>query len=317
VGYWSFDEGYGTTAQDRTSNNNDGTITGATWQTEDMCVSGKCLKYSGTGSSVGINSMILDLDEQYTISLWFKVNNWTDYSSSAGLMQGPNSRNWDDCISVRVNSVEIQDDSAVQRFLYPEENFGLNQWYHIVINFTSDDIDLYIDGVYQDNVGSYATNSSLTIDKIGEGYGSDEELNGFMDEVKIYPYARTAAQIKADYNSGKAGLSADKGSAVSMGGPTSIGGRTSLSDGLVGYWKMDEASGNVLDASGNGNTGTPTGTTVIAGQYGNGRSFNGSSDYVSVGSSIVPVDTFSISAWIMRAGSDCSMIVDQYLITIS
>ncbi len=33
VGYWKFDEGTGTTAGDSTSNNNDGTISGATWTT--------------------------------------------------------------------------------------------------------------------------------------------------------------------------------------------------------------------------------------------------------------------------------------------
>ncbi|SVB69083.1 uncharacterized protein METZ01_LOCUS221937, partial [marine metagenome] len=33
VGYWNFNEGSGTTASDATSNNNDGTISGATWST--------------------------------------------------------------------------------------------------------------------------------------------------------------------------------------------------------------------------------------------------------------------------------------------
>lgn len=50
----------------------------------------------------------------------------------------------------------------------------------------------------------------------------------------------------------------------------------------VGLWHMNEASGNVLDSSGNGNTGTPTGTSVVAGRLGNGRSFNGTSDYITI-----------------------------------
>lgn len=50
-----------------------------------------------------------------------------------------------------------------------------------------------------------------------------------------------------------------------------------------GWWKMDEISGNLIDSSGN-YTGTPTGTTVVAGKFGNGRQFNGTSDVVNTAS---------------------------------
>lgn len=54
-----------------------------------------------------------------------------------------------------------------------------------------------------------------------------------------------------------------------------------LAKGLVGCWVMNEAIGNtVFDLSGNGNNGTKSGVTWVD----NGMEFNGSSDYVSVGS---------------------------------
>ena len=34
VGYWNFNSGSGTTLQDQTSNNNDGTISGASWSSD-------------------------------------------------------------------------------------------------------------------------------------------------------------------------------------------------------------------------------------------------------------------------------------------
>jgi hypothetical protein len=46
----------------------------------------------------------------------------------------------------------------------------------------------------------------------------------------------------------------------------------------VGLWHLNEASGNALDSSGNGFTGTPTGTTVVTGLLGNARNFDGSSN---------------------------------------
>ena len=49
----------------------------------------------------------------------------------------------------------------------------------------------------------------------------------------------------------------------------------------VGLWHMNEASGNVADSSGNGLTGTVTGTGVITGFFGNGRSLNGTTEYIS------------------------------------
>ena len=67
--------------------------------------------------------------------------------------------------------------------------------------------------------------------KIGK---STTFFNGFIDGVKIYPYARTAAQIKADY--------AERGTGSGVSVAIGDEGKKSLSDGLVGYWKMDEAS---------------------------------------------------------------------------
>ena len=66
----------------------------------------------------------------------------------------------------------------------------------------------------------------------------------------------------------------------------------------VGLWHMNEASGNVLDSSGNSNTGTPTGTTVVAGLLNNARSFNGSSDNISVSTFGFDYDNLTIEAWV-------------------
>ncbi len=69
----------------------------------------------------------------------------------------------------------------------------------------------------------------------------------------------------------------------------------------VGLWHLNEASGNAIDASGNGNTGTPTGTSVTTGILGNARSFNGTSDYIATGS-MTGITTgnqpHTIEAWI-------------------
>ncbi len=75
----------------------------------------------------------------------------------------------------------------------------------------------------------------------------------------------------------------------------------------VGLWHMDEASGNVLDSSGNSATGTPTGTTVATGKIGNGRNLNGTSDYITVPENDqLDPKAITIEAWIkpvLQAGN--------------
>src|SRR3989344_6761139 len=76
VGYWKFDEGTGTNANDSTPNNNDGDITGATWQTEDQCISGKCLYFDGTDDFVSVaDTTSSPLDSSViTVSTWIRAN---------------------------------------------------------------------------------------------------------------------------------------------------------------------------------------------------------------------------------------------------
>jgi hypothetical protein len=58
----------------------------------------------------------------------------------------------------------------------------------------------------------------------------------------------------------------------------------SLLDNLISYWKLDEASGNAIDAHG-ANTLTQNGTVgTTAGKIGNARTFSGSPNYLSTAS---------------------------------
>jgi hypothetical protein len=68
---------------------------------------------------------------------------------------------------------------------------------------------------------------------------------------------------------------------------------------LVGYWKMDEPnSGDAcIDSSGNGNTGTAYGTSVVDGKIDRGRSFNGNGDYIDIPPINIP-NAITVSAWL-------------------
>ncbi len=78
-------------------------------------------------------------------------------------------------------------------------------------------------------------------------------------------------------------------------------------------WRFDEASGNAVDSSGSGNTGTPTGATIVSNcKRGGCRSFNGSTDFISVvDSAFVDLpQNHTVSVWVkLNSGTGDQAIV--------
>jgi len=82
VAFWKFDEGYGQTANDSTINANNGTLgatsgvesSDPTWQSEDMCVSGKCLRFDGVDDYVDMGTSLSTLaNNNFTFGAWIKA----------------------------------------------------------------------------------------------------------------------------------------------------------------------------------------------------------------------------------------------------
>lgn len=71
-------------------------------------------------------------------------------------------------------------------------------------------------------------------------------------------------------------------------------------NGLVGYWKLDEGTGNVAtDSSGNGNNGTLINDPAwVDGKYGKALSFNGSNWVTVLDSQTLRVQNFTLETWI-------------------
>ena len=154
--------------------------------------------FNGISNYIGINEIIIPDEESYTISLWVYVRQWDTYGDGAGLFNGPNGRNWDDLIRLRSTKISIQDNSG-SYYSLTANNINLNTWHHVVIIFSDSNINGYIDNVA--TTSTNALSNTLTLDRIGQGYGSYPYLNGIIDEVHIWDRALSPEEVENLYNS--------------------------------------------------------------------------------------------------------------------
>lgn len=334
---WRFSEGTGTTSNDSSQYQNNGTINSASsWLTEDLCAIGKCLSFNGSSDKVS-KSYVSDkeLDHgtgSFSLSAWFKHTSTAPGSnhmlisrySSGGYKIYMNSSGYL-CFGIDSDATWTPTNAACSGAA--QGSYADSNWHQFeAVKSGTSSITLYIDGIQVDQITSSIDIGSLSGSSptFYVGVDSDGTSNywaGSSDEVKVYSYAKTPAEVKMDYTN-RGGFDE---TASSVGNQNSY---KALSQGLVGYWKMDDnVSGNnqsVVDASGNGNTGTTkygantTGMNcTVAGKFGAGCQFDGVDDYIDAASPTsldnLTANAMTVSAWINCnfAGGNCQAVMGK------
>jgi prepilin-type N-terminal cleavage/methylation domain-containing protein len=212
VGYWDFNEiSGGNIIKDASGNNNNGTLmSGATLTSGNGLVFsggnyGKALSLDGVDDYVdcGNADSLKNLGSGVTVEAWVKYNAYGGggqaYSVVAVkgspwtfLMENPSQR-----IRFRITAGGV-DDNAADSVIHE-----LNRWYHFVGTYDGSNIRIYKDGL---QVGIKARTGSLAVTnntaKIGTYTGTTYNLNGFIDEVRIYSRALSSVEIKKHYAEG-------------------------------------------------------------------------------------------------------------------
>lgn len=118
---------------------------------------------------------------------------------------------------------------------------GTGKWFHVAGTFESGELKIYINGSLKGSKTSSITSMSNTTYTlhIGELYSSSNLLDGALDEVRIFNYAKTEGQVNMQFDA-----------------------KANVDDsGLVLYYEFNEGTGtNVNDSSANGFDSTITGT---------------------------------------------------------
>ena len=307
VAHWSFDEGSGTTAFDSSINRNNGTLTGTshlpTWTSGKF---GSAIDFDNIDDYVSLGTQTIYNAE--TISFWLNSQGAnTTNRIFDGNYVGIYSNNTAGGGSGDTLSAFVHDGIAFRIVEWAWSNITQDTWYYVTLTYNTDgNVKLYVDGNLKDTNANYdgTVGSTSQPHAIGAHRAGDEDwFDGLIDDVRIYDYARSADEIRLDYNAGMA-------THLGPSGKTCAQDPASCMDyGLVGSWGMDEGAGTTIyDASDNGNDGTLTNGPVWtndspstgSGGQGGSLKFDGVNDYVDAGndSSLDITNAITTEAWI-------------------
>lgn len=205
AGYWPFDEGGGTAANDASGNGIDMTLNnGVPWTTGKVA---GAANFDGTDDYANANNNINNLTA-YTIMAWVRsdaldlVDNFNMVLKTSGMRAYLNrykpTNKW---------QFNFYDGSATQRNLYGDDVVTDGEWYHIAGTNNGTNQYLYVNGILQTQTGNFvgidSASSAITMTYIGSYSPTQYFLDGAVDNAAIYNRALTASEIKAIYDATK------------------------------------------------------------------------------------------------------------------
>ncbi|MEM2987857.1 MAG: LamG domain-containing protein, partial [Candidatus Bathyarchaeia archaeon] len=295
VGYWSFNEGKGTTATDFSGNGNKGSlVNGPTWVKGRY---GKALKFDGVDDYVQVpDSASLSPTSALSVFAWVKPEAVNDYKAIvAKRLSAANDWSYGMRITNTGNGeVEARiHDGTTATSVISSSTLSTGVWYHIGLVYNGSTLKVYINAIERGSgVATVSIQDSDQPLRIGNWTTLTpqdiQHFQGLIDDVRIYNRALSASEIQALYKAG----------AVKHNNPSNTG--------LVGYWSFNEGKGTTAtDFSGNGNKGSlVNGPTWVKGRYGKALKFDGVDDYVNMGNSLsYSPAVITIGVWIKPAST--------------
>ncbi len=237
VGWWKLDEGTGTNAADSSGNGYAGTLTaGPTWSTDVAPLTYAdpnpySVDLDGSNDYISVSSAAALASNPISISFWTK--NDEAASTNHGIMGKTNGTSW-----TQGWGFFYQSSSQLRFFI---ESYIANvavatispqQWNHIVGTWNGTTIQVYVNGTAgtSDTYSSTMTTSNpLEFGRLG----SDSfNINGKLDDIRIYNKTLTQSQINSLYN-----------------GAGTLSGTYALSDALDVNGNLTISYGSELDVS--------------------------------------------------------------------
>jgi hypothetical protein len=294
VGWWPFNGN----ANDESGNNNNGTVNGATLTADRFGNAGKAYGFDQVSQQAITGTLANFGSAELSVSVWGKhktgktgdlpVNGFQPFEWLVGIGSptaiAPTNEAF--CFGVYNNSSNISAGGW--------GNLTLNGctidtiWKQYVVTFSQGQFKAYQNGQLTGTSQGQLNISSFPFAFGRQLFGINEFWNGSLDDIAIYNRALTQLEITSLY----------QGANTTANCPTFP---ASLTQGLVGYWPF---CGNANDESGNGNHGTVNGATLTTDRFGNqgsAYSFDGVSNFINFGNSILNLaNKASVSFWFKK-----------------
>jgi PKD repeat protein len=200
VGYWTFNEGSGTTAQD-SAGSHPGTLgSGPLWVPGKL---GQALSFDGVDDFVDLGTLDVS-GSALTIAAWIKADSFaTDariLSKSVGSAEQDHyfmlSTIDNDGIKLRFR---LKTGTTTSTLLASSGTLAVGQWIHVAAVYNGSAMILYQDGVEVGRVaksGVIATNATtrVAIGRNPQAYGA---FDGTIDDVRVYARALSTSEVQA------------------------------------------------------------------------------------------------------------------------
>ena len=204
--------GSGTTWTDMSGNENNATISGTSFSSDN----GGCISFDGTNDYAYISTLDLP-NRPFTLSVWINhqtsLGTWQSYMGQDTSDSGVNGllyfqKRASDQSPNNAFSVAVRPNNSTSTVrLNATEIATLNVWYNLCVVISSSDIKFYINGELNDttsNSNTLATRSGNFI--IGAAYYNNsltDWFRGKMSTAMVYSKALTTSEVKQNYNAHK------------------------------------------------------------------------------------------------------------------
>jgi len=201
IALWHFNENSGNTLFDETSNNNDGTITGATWTLDS--ISESALEFDGIDDKISITKTFsVDLTKEVTLEANIKRRSGTD-----GLII---SKNGPYFMAIRNNVIVggiYANGGGPNTWTESSGTTILQQnvWYYLKMTYNGTAINVYIDDNLENSTpktGQMPQVSQSIFLAWGEP-GHDQFFTGIIDDARISDIARNSANNNSQNSTNK------------------------------------------------------------------------------------------------------------------
>ena len=208
VGYWSFNEGQGTTAYDYSGSNYDGIINDGAFVEG---ISGSALYFNGESSYVNLGAVLTrpKLQMGYgsvTVEHWINPPEWEpDYRQIFSGVAGGGETGYGTMLHANgINfRCEVYGEIGGRQRLIKDIGIIKNQWNHIVTVFGRTDIKVYNNGVLKSTTeitDPGAVQATITNFRIGSYCsGAIWFFLGAIDEVRVYNRSLSDQEVKILY----------------------------------------------------------------------------------------------------------------------